>query len=193
MNRSENINELAIALATAQGNLENATKGTENKFFKSSYADLAECLNTIRPVFSAAGLSFVQLPSTEGNLVSVETMLIHKSGQFISNILTAPVKTLDAQNIGSVVTYLRRYSISAFAGISQQDDDGNQASGKIETQVQQKAQIQPYSAADFSKNFGVWQSAIASGKKTADEIISAITSKYSLTAEQIQQIKGVTV
>ncbi|MHB0764695.1 ERF family protein [Stutzerimonas sp. NM35] len=56
MNKSEQINELATALAKAQGELENASKSSSNPHFKSKYADLAEILNTVRPVFANHGL-----------------------------------------------------------------------------------------------------------------------------------------
>ena len=136
MNKSEQINELALAMATAQGELENASKNSENPAFKrgnqtSKYADLAEVLNTVRPVFASHGLSIVQMPSFEAGVASVETILMHKSGQWISNVASAPVGKQDAQGVGSVITYLRRYSVAAFAGIAQEDDDANASIKKI--------------------------------------------------------------
>jgi len=125
MHKSDEINELATAMAAAQGELENATKATKNEFFKSKYADLAEVLNTVRPVFAAHGLSIVQMPSFADGVAHVETILMHKSGQWISNVASAPVGKQDAQGVGSVITYLRRYSSAAFAGIAQEDDDAN--------------------------------------------------------------------
>ncbi|TWI45038.1 ERF superfamily protein [Pseudomonas duriflava] len=57
MKMSENIAELAKALAAAQAEIENAAKGSVNPHFKNRYADLAEILNTSRPVLSKHGLS----------------------------------------------------------------------------------------------------------------------------------------
>lgn len=130
MHKSDEINELATAMAAAQGELENATKKAENPAFKRDgqamkYADLAEVLNTVRPVFAAHGLSIVQMPSFADGVAHVETILMHKSGQWISNVASAPVGKQDAQGVGSVITYLRRYSSAAFAGIAQEDDDAN--------------------------------------------------------------------
>lgn len=128
MNKSDQLEELAAALAKAQGELENATKSSQNPHFKSKYADLAEVLNTVRPVFSRHGLSVTQLPSLDDDMVSVETMLLHSSGQWISSKITTPVGgKRDAQSIGSAITYARRYSLAAIAGIAQEDDDGNAA------------------------------------------------------------------
>lgn len=131
---SIDIDQLASALATAQGEIENASKNSQNPHFRSRYADLAEIINTVRPVFSKYGLAVVQSPSYAEGLVSVTTLLTHKSGQWIRDTASAPASKLDAQGVGSAVTYLRRYSLAAIAGIAQEDDDGNAAS-------QQKAKV----------------------------------------------------
>lgn len=131
MHASESINELATALALAQGEVENASKTSTNPHFRSKYADLAEIINTVRPVFARHGLAIVQSPSYADGLVSVTTLLTHKSGQWIRDTASAPAPKLDPQGVGSAVTYLRRYALGAFACIaSEADDDGNAASAK---------------------------------------------------------------
>src|SRR5690606_5046548 len=117
-NKPEQINELAAALAKAQGELENASKSTNNPHFKTKFADLAEILNTVRPVFAAHGLSVSQCPSFEAGIVSVETVLMHSSGQWMSSTISAPVSKQDAQGVGSAITYCRRYSLAAVAGVA---------------------------------------------------------------------------
>ena len=77
MNKSESIAAISQAIAKAQGEVENASKNAKNPHFKSKYADLAELLNTVRPVFSIHGLAIVQMPSFDGGIASVETMIIH--------------------------------------------------------------------------------------------------------------------
>jgi len=129
MNKSESIASLAKALAKAQGEVENASKASVNPHFKSKYADLAEVLNTVRPVFSANGLSFVQMPSFADGVVMVETVLMHESGEWISETASSPITKQDAQGVGSAITYLRRYSLAAFAGVAQEDDDANASIG----------------------------------------------------------------
>jgi len=135
MNKSDSIKELATALAKAQGEIENASKGSVNPHFKSKYADLAEVLNTLRPVFSKHGLSLSQFPSFEGGIASVETILMHSSGEWLSSVASAPVSKQDAQGVGSATTYLRRYSLAAVAGIAQEDDDANSSIGGKPQQV----------------------------------------------------------
>lgn len=125
---SDNVAELAAALALAQGEVENAHKNSANPHFRSKYADLAEILNTVRPVFAKHGIAVVQSPSYADGIVSVTTTMMHKSGQYLSDTCYAPVTKLDPQGIGSCVTYLRRYSLAAFASVAQEDDDANAAS-----------------------------------------------------------------
>lgn len=128
MNKSENIEELAGALALAWAEAENASKNAKNPHFRSAYADLAEVINTVRPVLAKHGISFLQAPRFENGLVTVETMLMHKSGQWMSSEVSAPATKGDAQGVGAAITYCRRYGLSAMCGIAQEDDDANAAS-----------------------------------------------------------------
>lgn len=127
MNTDKATPELFAAIATAQGEIENATKGSINPHFRSKYADLAEVLNTIRPVFSKHGLSFIQSTAFDGAMVHVHSVLAHASGGLVSSTASCvPAKT-DAQGVGAATTYLRRYSAAAMGGIAQEDDDGQAA------------------------------------------------------------------
>ena len=133
MHQSDTIAELSKALAAAQGEIENANKGSKNPHFNNKYADLAEVLNTVRPVFSKYGLAVTQHAGSvylEGKLHAVvETQIQHSSGEWQRSVLSVPVAKADAQGLGGAVTYGRRYGLSAVAGIAQEDDDGNAASG----------------------------------------------------------------
>jgi hypothetical protein len=117
--------DLFAALAVAQAEVENATKNAANPHFRSSYADLAEVLNTVRPVFAKAGIGIVQSTSFDGSMVTVDTVLTHKSGGYITSRASCIPAKSDAQGVGSATTYLRRYSLAAMAGVAQEDDDGN--------------------------------------------------------------------
>ena len=127
MNLENATPELFTALAKAQSEVENAVKGSTNPHFKSKYADLAEVLNTVRPVFAANGLSIIQIPSFDGAMASVTTCLAHSKGGTITGVSSCvPAKT-DAQGIGAATTYLRRYSLASVCGVAQEDDDGQSA------------------------------------------------------------------
>lgn len=129
MNKSDNINELATALAKAQGAMRFAIKDANNPFFKSKYADLSSVVEAIRDALSTNGLSYMQhLQQSEKNEVCVETVILHASGQWIScGTVSIPVNKHDAQGYGSALTYARRYSLSAAVGVVADDDDGNAA------------------------------------------------------------------
>ncbi len=127
INKSEAINELATALAKAQAKIRGAIKDTANPFFKSKYADLAAVWDVAREPLASNGLSVSQLPSTHGDLVQLDTILMHASGQWIASSLAVKPMKQDPQGVGSALTYLRRYSFSAMVGVAQEDDDGNAA------------------------------------------------------------------
>ncbi|MDW4215555.1 ERF family protein [Staphylococcus saprophyticus] len=132
MNKSESIAELSKALANFHKEVKQPFKDKSNPFFKSKYVPLenvAEAIDTISPKF---GLTYTQSTITDDNgNVGVATILVHESGEYIEHppAMTKPEKNTP-QGIGSALTYMRRYSLSAAFGItSDQDDDGNQASG----------------------------------------------------------------
>jgi hypothetical protein len=119
--------ELFTALAKMQGEVENATKGSLNPHFKSKYADLAEVLNTVRPVLAANGLSVIQSPSFDGGICHVTTTIAHTGGGYIYGTMSCVPAKQDGQGIGAATTYLRRYSLAAMCGVAQEDDDGQSA------------------------------------------------------------------
>ena len=127
MNKSESIAALAKALAAAQGDMENPTKNAVNPHFKNKYADLAELTRATRPVLASHGLAISQWLGYEDGKVTVETILMHESGEWISNLATTPAPKQDPQGVGSAQTYLRRYSWAAVCGVAQEDDDANGA------------------------------------------------------------------
>jgi len=129
MKMSESVKELATALSKAQGQIKGALKDSANPFFKSKYADLSSVVEAIRTAWSANGLSYVQcVEHSEKQEVAIETVILHSSGEWIAcGVLSLPVSKADAQGFGSAMTYARRYSLSAAAGVAPEDDDGNAA------------------------------------------------------------------
>ena len=130
--QSEQINELAEALAKAQGKMEHAKKDATNPHFKSSYAPLPAIVDAIRAELAGNGLSYIQ--STEvgdGGEVVLVTTLAHKSGQWVKSFYPVRPVQNTPQGFGSALTYARRYSLAAITGIAaeDEDDDGNAASG----------------------------------------------------------------
>jgi len=132
MNQSAEIKDLAAALVKAQTELRPALKGSVNPHFCSKYADLQSVWEAARNPLSSNGLSVVQtFVASDGETVTVATTLMHVSGQWVGSELTLKPVKADPQGIGSAITYARRYGLSAILGIvADEDDDGNDASGR---------------------------------------------------------------
>lgn len=140
MNKSDSIKELAGALAKAQSEIATAAKDSMNPHFRSRYADLASVWEACRGPLTANGLSVVQSPRSDERSVTVETLLMHQSGEWLSGELSAQVGSIAPQAVGSAVTYLRRYALAAIAGVAPDDDDGEAAQGRGPEQQQTQSQ-----------------------------------------------------
>jgi hypothetical protein len=129
VSQSPELDQLATALAVAQGSMQGAVKDRTNPAFKSSYADLASTWDACRVALSSNGLAVSQHPGRlEDGSVTVTTMLLHRSGQHITSVCSALPRDASPASVGSVVTYLRRYGLAAAVGVSPEDDDGQAAS-----------------------------------------------------------------
>lgn len=123
---------IAKALVAAQAEMPAVEMNATNPFLKNKYADLGAIIKTVRPVLAKHGLAFSQLAVGSGGEVGIKTMLIHESGEFLEDTITLPVSDApgmsSAQVAGSIITYLRRYSLSAILGIyADEDTDGTPA------------------------------------------------------------------
>lgn len=121
------LKNLAGALCKAQAEMEGAKKDQNNPHFNRKYADLASVWNTIREPLTKNGLSVVQLLRSMQGGVEVETILLHTSGEQISDVFSIPANKSDAQGFGSAATYARRYALMAIVGVAPEEDDGNAA------------------------------------------------------------------
>lgn len=145
MDKSEEIDKLATALAKFQGSLEQPSLNSEVKVktktggeYKFKYADLSECKRAAKQPLADNELSVCQLIEDD---YSIRTILLHSSGQWISSKVRMPSNTADAQSIGSAITYAKRYAFCAILGIVADDDeDANIASGNTAQKEQPKEQ-----------------------------------------------------
>lgn len=118
----------------ALGEIKNFTNVKENPFFKSKYVPLDFIIDVITPIMKAHGFAIVQNISSPENMhgLSVTTYALHESGEQIeSKTVTFPLpNNATPQSLGSITTYLRRYSLMAFIGRAgtDEDDDGNSSS-----------------------------------------------------------------
>ena len=120
---------ICSALVRAQRGFAPALKTSTNPHFRSKYVDLAGCIEAVVDALNAAGIALIQRTSEDNTGVTVETVFVHESGEMMEcGKLHVPASKQDPQGYGSALTYARRYSLMAAAGIAPEDDDGNAAS-----------------------------------------------------------------
>lgn len=141
MRMSDSINELATALAKAQGQFTNPERNREvevrpreSAAYKFRYATFDAILDVVRKPLSENGLALVQgVATTDAGLV-LTTKLLHATGQWIESDTPVFYTGDKAQAFGSGVSYAKRYAVAALLGITaDEDDDGNNASGNAAT------------------------------------------------------------
>jgi hypothetical protein len=142
MRESTDISQIAPALVRAQAAMENPARNrsvqvrTQAGAYTFRYATLDKITDLTRRVLADNGLCVLQpIVSTERGPALV-TRLLHESGQWMECEIGLPPLGQNPQAFGSVVTYVRRYSISAMLNIAaDEDDDANRAAGNHYTDV----------------------------------------------------------
>ena len=158
---------LAAALAAFQADLPRVSKGATNPHFKSRYADLSDVVSVVLPRLAAQGLAWITRPTTNdtGQLV-LEYELRHESGESLGG--TYPLGTGTPQQVGSSITYARRYTLSAVTGIApDEDDDGNHANGSAPARDWGGELTTLVAARDVEGLKGLWSEARAAGAPQA--------------------------
>lgn len=137
MRTSEQIGELAKSLAAAQGEFTSPERNREVKVatkaggeYRFWYSTLDCVMDMARPILAKHGLSITQPPTVRDGAVVVLTRLMHASGQWQEEEIAVTPESFGPQQIGSAVSYMKRYAYCGMLGIaSDEDDDGNAASG----------------------------------------------------------------
>jgi len=133
--QSEQIDQLATALIKAQSNFQPVNQGKTARIptesggeYSYSYADLGDIVKIVSPTLKEYGLAFSQTPTSINGLPALTTILMHTSGQWISDTMLLHIDKDDAQGQRSAMTYARRYALSTLLGIvTETDDDGAKA------------------------------------------------------------------
>jgi hypothetical protein len=165
MEKSESIVKLSKALVKMQSEMGAASKSSDNPFFKSKYADLNSVWEAVAEPLHNNGLAVTQLVGeyVDGTQ-SLETVLIHESGEWISCKSSIPLAKKDPHGAGSGITYLRRYNLASLTGcLSELDDDANAAA---DPKKRGKRAIVPTDGAEDECTPGE----IVRAKELADEI-----------------------
>lgn len=177
MNKSEKINNLTKALHQFQSEVTKIKKDSKNPHFKSNYASLSNILDSVTPVLSKTGLVITSHP-VEGYLIT--TIFHAESGEYMESAypLTARDMT-NPQQIGSAISYARRYSLLSILNLNTDDDDGNAAAQT--TVKKEKLTLKSKKWKEVEKKIiGMLEEGIPSAK-----IIQQASGKYDLADEII--------
>lgn len=141
MKTSQTTGAIGAALAKAQSAMGSADRDGHNSHYGNSYASLGSLLRVAKSACSANGIAIVQSCETlhveTGPIGIVVSRLLHSSGEWIEGEVSLSLEKVAAQELGKVLTYLRRYALAALVGIvSDEDDDG-------ETDLQARASAPP--------------------------------------------------
>lgn len=144
LKKSESIQNLSKAMAEFQKVVKQPQKDADNPYFKSKYVPLESVVKTVTETGSPLGISFMQYTQVnENGDLGLCTVVMHSSGEYME-FPPLPIRPESSkpQATGSAITYARRYSLSSIFGIaSEEDDDGNEASG-LTRQVERQAKLQ---------------------------------------------------
>ena len=175
MEKSESIKNIAQALVKFQGMIGKIQKDSVNPFFKSKYAALPDILSAIQQPLIDCDLTLNQFPSGQFGLT---TIIIHSvSGEYLmDSYIMKPVKD-DPQQLGSSITYQRRYAIGAALSLNiDEDDDGNAAS---KTPPPAAADARPFLSEKAIKD------AVARIEAGEEGIVDKITTAFQIKPEQL--------
>lgn len=137
---SKSTDNIYTALLQVQGAMVSIKKDEQNPFFKSSYVSLNAVREAIIPSLTKNGLVLLQPTIVLDGKQYVRTTIVHAETKesIISDTEVITKNALDAQLVGSGISYARRYGLMSILALAAEDDDGNAASGKTS-----KAEITP--------------------------------------------------
>lgn len=171
---------LEQALAAFQADLPKVTLDGMNPHFKSKFATLANMSHAILPALAKQGLSFSAGPQMTDQGLVLEASLMHVTRQERKSSL--PITSGRPQEVGSTLTYYRRYLLAALTGVvADDDDDGNSASQAV---VPKKSAPKP--PAEWRKKIAEAQTEAALNDMydianqegwATDEVIEALTAR----------------
>lgn len=145
LKKSDSIQNLTKAMAEFQKSVKQPVKNADNPYFGSKYVPLESLVKAVMETGSPLGISFMQYTQVnENGDLGLCTVVMHSSGEYME-FPPLPIRPENnrSQAIGSAITYARRYSLSSIFGIaSEEDDDGNEASG-LTRQAKQPPKQQP--------------------------------------------------
>jgi len=144
-------------------------KDGKNPHFKNTYATLPQILSEVKPILSDLGLTLIQ-PIKSGNVCSI----IFDGDKLLAGAELRLPENLNPQQIGSAITYFRRYTLSSLLALEIEDDDAESGSGGLKPFLPSSGQVFD-SAKKFLKDGG---------------LIEEIEKKYTLSEETKEKLRG---
>ncbi|WP_199614692.1 ERF family protein [Paenibacillus alkalitolerans] len=188
-NKSDSISKIAAALVAFSGEVKAIEKDGTNPHFRSSYTTLDHMIDETKPLLHKHGLTVMQFPGGDGERITVRTMIMHTSGEWIESepLVLKAVKT-DPQGAGSAITYARRYSYAAALSLSLGDDDDGNAASHSPQQARTTAQPSkpPYTLSAPSNGSNVQSGNLASDKQRS--AIFAIKNQKNISDDELKEI-----
>ena len=148
-------------------------RNAKNPHFKHNYADLNGILDTVEPVLHDFGLILLQ-PIKDNKVIS--QLICVDSGDMIESSIDLPAIT-NPQQLGSAISYFRRYTLSSLLSISTTDDD--------DASLASKALPSKPAASDDMVNRFAKSLKDGTAKWTKEKFLAA----YSVTDEQLKTIE----
>lgn len=201
MNKSEQINDLILALSKAQGEFDSVDKTKDGYGYK--YAELGACIEACKPVLAKNQLSVIQTLGTNEQGQSVlTTMLAHSSGQWLSDtallveaVLSGNAGKNPVQCLGASITYMRRYAYASILGLAQVDTDAadmvkpKQPKQQPKQQGKQQPELPWFNEDDFVRCEAIFADMKSQGA-TGDQIVAEVRKQYAVSRVMADDIKA---
>lgn len=158
MLQSETTEALNAALVKAQAGMKPVAFDSMNPHFKNKYASLPAVIGAILPALNSNGISVTQTTELRQGAFVLVTTLRHTSGQWVAGEYLLP-QVSRPQEMGSAITYAKRYALSAMVCIAADEDDDAEGARK-DNQVAEMPKrdnphvTQPRDVNDYKPRYG---------------------------------------
>lgn len=178
------IGALSAALSQAQGSFLTVGFDSTNPFYKSRYASLSAIVEATRRALAENNLAIVQSASVHDQKLIVTTLISHSSGEWLKEAISIGIESDTIQQIGSKISYLKRYQISAMLSVvSDEDDDG-------ETAEREKSEIIKKTARAMKETPAIPPKTQISSRVGRIRSIFNLSAKLGQTPKQMLQVIG---
>ena len=147
------------------------TKNATNPHFKKAYADINALIDAVEPILLENGLLLLQ--PIQGNNVCTQIIDID-SGTMIESCMELPTN-LTPQQMGSAITYFRRYTLQSSMSLQSVDDDAHMAEQAVKQPIKETLSTERFNNALIKI-------------KAKEFTVEELKSKFHLTKEQEAQL-----